>query len=134
MLYDLAPAPPEPGSLLESVFMLITTRRREAEIFKAEALVTAVLGAGGDNVEPIEKALMSLKSSLFPFLEAEKERRAELAKKALKQWTDHKALKVRPLWQMGDRGGMRLQSQLRRSAERTRRAQELRSRKRHMRI
>jgi hypothetical protein len=134
MLYDLASAPPEPGSLLESVFMLIATRRREAELFKTEALVTAVLGAGGESFEPIEKALQAYKASLFPFLEAEKDRRAKMAKEALKQWTAHKALSVRPLWLMGDHKTKRLSSQLRRSAERTQKAEALRSRRRHVRI
>lgn len=134
MLYDLASAPPEPGSLLESVFMLIATRRREAELFQTEAMVTAVLGAGGENFEPVEKALMAYKASLFPFLEAEKGRRAEMAKQALKQWTDHKAFTVKPLWMMGDHRAKRLRSQLHRSAERTKRAEQLRSRRRHVRI
>lgn len=135
MLYDLAAAPPEPGSLVESVFMLLTTRRRETELFQTEALITAVVGAQSeDGVEVIERALASYKVSLFPFLEAEKGRRAELAKDALDQWTAHKALKVKPLWMQNDNRFKRLRSQLRRKAEQTKKNEALRVQKRHTRI
>jgi hypothetical protein len=89
MLYDLATAPPEPGSLLESIFMLITTRRREAELFQTEAIIAAVIGASAGDMEAVENALTSYKNVMFPFLEAEKGKRSEMAKKALEQWTSH---------------------------------------------
>lgn len=134
MLYDLANGPPAPGSLLESVFLLISLRRRESELFQTEALVIAILSAGSDKMEPVENALKQYKNAMFPFLEAEKTKRADLAKEALKQWTDHKAFRVKPLWQIGGTQGKRLKSQLRRSAERTQEAEELRRKKRHTRL
>lgn len=134
MLYDLASGPPEPGSLLESVFLLISLRRREAELFQTEAIITAVLAAGSDKFEPVEQALKAYKDAMFPFLEAEKTKRADLAKKALEQWTSHRAFRIRPLWQVGGRPQKRMASQLKKSAERTQKAEELRKKKRHTRL
>jgi len=134
MLYDLASGPPEPGSLLESVFLLISLRRRESELFQTEAMITAILSAGSDKFEPIEEALRAYKDSMFPFLEAEKMKRGDMAKAALKQWTDHVAFKVKPLWTAYDGRTKKMHSQLRRSAERTQQAEELRRQKRHTRI
>jgi hypothetical protein len=134
MLYDLANGPPEPGSLLESVFLLISLRRRETELFQTEALITAILSAGTDKFEPIEQALQAYKNAMFPFLEAEKVKRSELAKRALEQWTSHKAFRVRPLWTAYDGRTKKLHSQLKKSAERTQQAEELRRKKRHTRL
>lgn len=61
MLYDLAAAPPEPGSLLESVFLLISLRRREAELFQTEALIAAIVGSANEKFDAIEDALHSYK-------------------------------------------------------------------------
>lgn len=134
MLYDLASAPPEPGSLLESIFMLIATRRREAELFQTEAIVAAVVGASVSDMEAVENALTSYKNVMFPFLEAEKGKRAEMAKKALEQWTSHTAFRVKPLWIANDPRTKKLHSQLRRSTERTKKAEELRRHRKHVRI
>lgn len=134
MLYDLASAPPEPGSLLESIFLLIATRRREAELFQTEAIISAVIGVAVESFEGIEKALQSYKSAMFPFLEAERGKREEMAKEALKQWTSHVAFRVTPLWQSNSSKYKRVHSQLRRSAERTKQAEELRNKRRHTRI
>jgi len=134
MLYDLASGPPEPGSLLESVFLLISLRRRESELFQTEALVTAILSAGTDKFEPIEQALKAYKDAMFPFLEAEKTKRSDMAKAALKQWTDHVAFRVKPLWTAHSGGAKKLHSQLKRSTERTQQAEELRRKKRHTRL
>lgn len=134
MLYDLAAAPPEPGSLLESIFLLIATRRREAELFQTEAIVAAVVGTASENMEGIEEALLAYKKTMFPFLEKVKGDRAEMAKKALEQWTAHTAFKVKPLWIANDPKTKRMHSQLRRSSERTKQAEEMRRRKRHVRI
>lgn len=134
MLYDLASGPPEPGSLLESAFLLISLRRREAELFQTEALITAILGAGSDKFEPIENALKAYKNAMFPFLEAEKVKRSDMAKAALKQWTDHVAFRIKPLWTASDGRTKRMHSQLRKSVERTQQAEELRKKKRHTQI
>jgi hypothetical protein len=134
MLYDLASTPPEPGSMLESVFLLVSLRKREAELLQTEALITTILGAASEKYEPIETALKAYKNAMFPFLESEKIKRADMAKEALKQWTSHVAFKVQPLWTAYDGKTKRMHSQLRKSAERTQQAEEMRKKKRHSRI
>ena len=134
MLYDLAASPPEPGSLLESVFMLVATRRREADLFHTEALVAAVVGAANENMEVVEKALESYRDTMFPFLHSERGKRGDMAKEALAQWTAHTAFKVEPLWVANDPRTKRMHSQLRRSEERTKQAEEMRRSKQHKRI
>jgi hypothetical protein len=134
MLYDLASTPPEPGSMLESVFLLVSLRKREAELLQTEALITTILGAASEKYEPIETALKAYKNAMFPFLESENIKRADMAKEALKQWTSHVAFKVQPLWTAYDGKTKRMHSQLRKSAERTQQAEEMRKKKRHSRI
>lgn len=134
MLYDLASGPPEPGSLLESVFLLLSLRRREAELFQTDALVTAILAAGSDKFDPVERALEAYKNAMFPFLEAERGKKSDMAKEALKQWTSHVALRVRPLWTAYDGRTKRMHSQLKKGVERTQQAEELRRQKRHTRL
>jgi len=134
MMYDLAKEPPEPGSLLESVFLMISLRRREAELFQAEAIIAAIVGARAQKYEAVEESLRAFKNAMFPFLEGAKNRKEDLAKKALEQWTSHGALKVRPLAMLGDNSNRKLHSQLRRSAERTKKAEEARKASKHTRI
>lgn len=134
MLYDLASGPPAPGSLLESIFLLVSIRRREAELFQTQAIVTAILGAAAEKYEIVESSLKEYRDAMFPFLESERTKRSDMAKEALKQWTSHKAFKVRPLWTAHSGGAKKLHSQLRKSAERTQQAEEMRKRTKHTRI
>jgi len=120
--------------MLESIFLLVSLRRREAELFQTEALVTAILGAAAENFEPVKESLQAYKNTMFPFLEGEKVKREDMAREALKQWTSHKALKVQPLWTASDGQTRKIQSKLRKDAERTQQAEELRRKKRHTRI
>jgi hypothetical protein len=134
MLYDLASGPPEPGSLLESAFLLISLRRRESELFQTEALITSILAAGSDKFEPVEQALKAYKNAMFPFLESEKTKRSDMAKEALKQWSSHVAFRIKPLWTAYDGKTKKLHSQLRKTVERTQQMEELRRKNRHTRI
>lgn len=132
MLYDLSPAPPEPGSLLESLFLLISLRRQEKELFQTEATVAAIAGTAANNYQIIEEALQAYKNTIFPFLEAEKAKEDELHRQALEHWTNKVAFSVQPLWQANV--SKKVHSQLRRAAEKTRQAEELRRKKKHRRI
>lgn len=134
MLYDLATQPPEPGSVLESVFLLISIRRRETDLFRTEALLAATVGAATQDFSAVEESLAAYKHSMFPFIESQKGKRTELAKDALKQWTDHGAFNVTPLWNAGHREVKKLHSQLRRGAERTLKAEASRRGKSHQRL
>ena len=129
MLYDLAQEPPEPGTLLESVFLLVSLRRREAELLQTEAIVSAIVCTKGEDFKLAVDAIQALKNTLFPFLEAEKKKLDDKEKAALKYWTQNIKFKVKPLWNANQ--DRKLHSQLKRNAEKTRQAEELRKRKRH---
>ena len=132
MLYDLASAPPEPGSLLESVFLLISLRRREAELYQTESIVAAIIAAsveGGGEV--IESALKTYKDTLFPFLEGEKLRKDEESRKVLEHWAKQ-VFRVRPLWRSNV--AKKLHSRLRRGAEKVAELEAERRKRRHRRI
>ena len=132
MLYDLAQELPPPGSLLESIFLLIALRKREAEVLQTEAIVVAVAGAPSGQIDLIQKSMRDYKNALLPFLEAEKTKQDVDMKTLLKEWVDKKAFTVRPLWRAAD--SKRLHSQLRRGAEKTKKVESLRRQKSHRRI
>jgi len=131
MLYDLAKEPPRPGTLLESVFVLMAKRKQEAEYFKTKAIIASNLAQSEEGVNLLNDALEEYRNRLFPFLSGEKKKADRDARKALKQWTN-KVLKIRPLWRPSEHRGM--VSKLRRGAERTRQAEALRRQHRHRRI
>ena len=132
MLYDLATEPPEPGTLLESVLLLVSLRRREAELLQTEAIVTAVAAAPGGQIDSIRNALKEYKNSVFPFLEAERKKENVEAQKTLEHWVKNMAFKVKPLWKAEH--SKKLYSQLRKGMEKTQHAEELRRQKRHTKI
>lgn len=132
MLYDLASTPPEPGSLLESVFLLISLRRREAELYQTESIVAAIVGAGVENSgEVVQSALDTYKDTLFPFLAGEKLRKDEDSRKVLEYWSKQ-VFRVKPLWEAGT--SKKVHSRLRRGAEKVAQIEAQRRQKRHRRI
>jgi len=133
LLYDKTVQIPEPGSLLESVLLLIVLKRNEAELYRTEALVTAAAAAHTGQYELISKTFRNYKSALLPFLETEKKRTDDEVKKALDDWTKNVAFKVRPLW-LAPKESKRLHSKLRKSAARVKEMEEERRRKRFTRI
>lgn len=132
MLYDLASEPPRPGSLLESLFILMAKRRREAEYYKTKVLATASIAAHSEGGgKELEKAFESYQSSMFPFLADETKKTDKDSKKLLKSWTN-KALKIKPLWRAQE--NKPLISKLRKGAEQVKKAEALRRKKDHRRI
>ena len=132
MLYDLASEPPRPGSLLESVFMLIAKRRRESEYYATKLLVAATVAPHAEGGgKAMTKAFEQYQVSMFPFLEEENKKVDKDSKSLLKHWTN-KVLKIRPLWRANE--NKHLVSKLRRGAESVRRAEALRRQKKHRRI
>jgi hypothetical protein len=97
MLYELAEGPPEPGSLLESVFMLIALRRQEIEYEKSKLLVTTMVCVAAKEPNAIDKAMTNLHNAMFPFA-AKGGTKEKEAKKILKEWAEQRAFKVKPLW------------------------------------
>jgi hypothetical protein len=132
MLYDLAQELPPAGSLLESIFLLVALRKREADVRQTEALVVAIAGAQSGQVDLIQKSLREYKNTVLPFLEAEKTKQDVDMKALLKHWADKVAFIVKPLWQASD--SKRMHSQLRRNVERTQRYEQSRRSVKHRRI
>ena len=132
MLYDLASGPPKPGTLLESVFVLMAKRRQEVDYLKTKVLMIASLAYKIENGgKLLDEAMDSYRVTLFPFLGDEKRKQDIEHKEILKKWTRY-AFKIRPLWRAQDNRAVI--SKLQRGAEKTRRSEELRRKKRHRRI
>jgi len=132
MLYDTAGGPPRPGSLLESVFILMSKQRQEAEYFKTRALIVASLASVSENAgKMLDEALDKYRLALFPFLAEEKKKQDVDSKELLKHWTN-KVFKVKPLWRAKDHQG--IVSRLRKGAERVKEAEKLRRTKSHRRM
>jgi hypothetical protein len=132
MLYDQVPGPPQPGSLLESLFILLAKRRQETEYYKTKLLVASQLAVHSENGSTVlEKAMDDYRDSLFPFLAKQKSKEAADAKKVL-NWWGQRMLKIRPLWRATERKG--LVSKLRRGQEKVRQAEQLRRHRAHRRI
>lgn len=121
MLYDLADGPPEPGSLLESVLMVLCQRRMRAQYLQTSALVSAILAphSGG---EGLEDTLRAYADAMFPYVSAQRAEKERYEKEALKHWTEKKVFSVKPLWRAHD--DRRVVSRLRRGAERLKRMEE----------
>jgi len=119
--------------MLESVLLLILLRKREAELYQTEALVTAAAAAHTGQYALISKTFQNYKSALLPFLETEKRRTDDDLKKALNEWTKNVAFAVRPLW-LAPKESKRLHSKLHKSVERVKEIEEERKRKRFTRI
>lgn len=96
MLYNLAEGPPEPGTLLESVFLLVTKRRMEAQYLGVRAVMEAVLRPHTEQ-NTLDDAHKMYISSMFPHIERDKERRDKASKEAMKNWVGRGPLTVRAL-------------------------------------
>ena len=120
MLYDLYGQPPEPGSLLESVFMLISKRRQEQELLKTRVLVEATLAPHFENKsDMLTQTFKDYMDAMFPFFKKERGQKVEEEKVVLKEWSDKGPLKVEPLWNKDAQGTTkRFMSKLRKGAER----------------
>jgi hypothetical protein len=131
MLYDLASEPPRPGSLLESVFILLAKRRQEADYYQTKVLMMASLAPHMEDNKGLQEALEQYRDAMFPFLEDEAKKTDRSSKEVLKQWTRH-ALKIRPLWRAKDNHA--LVSRLRKGAELVKKAETDRRQRKHRRI
>jgi hypothetical protein len=101
MLYDLAYGPPDPGSPLESVLLLVTKKRQEARFLETRAMMEAFFRPHTKD-DTFSDALKDYVNALFPYVAKEREARKKEEQRALKEWTSVGALKVRPLWMAKD--------------------------------
>ncbi len=131
MMYDLADGPPLPGTPLESVFMILAKRKREAEFLRDKMLVEASL-APHTKGEGLTEAYKEYRSALFPFLESQSKKQEDQNRALLKHWVGKKAFKVKALWRPEDSKG--LISRLRRGAEKVKQSEEHRRKVPHKRI
>jgi len=96
MLYDLADGPPEPGTLLESLFILIAKRRLEAKYLETRLLMEAVLAPHVKENKLTDASKMYL-NSLFPHLYKERKDKDQEAKEAMKHWVSRGPMRVTAL-------------------------------------
>jgi len=96
MLYDLAYEPPEPNTLLESIFKIIA-RMRQEEKFLATRLLFEASMAQFTKGEGIQEVYNQYAAVMFPFSRIAREEQDKKAKRALKDWTEHGAMKVKAL-------------------------------------
>jgi hypothetical protein len=96
MLYDLADGPPEPGTLLESLFMLVTKRRMEAQYLGTRVLMEAVL-APHVKETTLSKTNKLYLDSMFPHLRKGRSDEEKDAKEAMKHWVNRGPMRVTPL-------------------------------------
>jgi hypothetical protein len=99
MLYDLSPVAPESGSLLESLFLVLTKRRQEAEFLRTRVLVEATLAPHLEGKSKISETFSDYFNAMFPWIKNQKSATETLMAQALEQWVGKKVLRVRPLWQ-----------------------------------
>ena len=108
--------------------MLIALRRQDAQIAQTEALVHAVVGAASGSVEGVNKALTEYRNTVLPFMKGTKERDEAKVKKALKDWTENTAFKVRPLW-MATQKRKQFSSKMRKRVDQVKAAESERGKK-----
>lgn len=97
MLYQLAPEPPEPGTLLESVFLILTKMGQEEKFLQSRLMVEAILRPMAENSQGLQDAFRDYQDVIFPFLARGREDEKEKMRKAAKSWTAQGPMRVRPL-------------------------------------
>ena len=78
MMYERAMRPPEPGSPMEMVHLLVWKMRQNIEFHKSRATMQALLSIKGAEDKTIMAAFDDLKEAFFPF--DKNERKDELKK------------------------------------------------------
>ena len=117
---------------MESLFLIVSKRRQETEFLKTKLLVAATREANLEDENVVPKAYKEYVHALFPYLEEDVKKELDDAHSMLKKWTDLKALTVKPIWRATDHKG--IMSKLRKGAERTKHAEDLRRQYRHTRL
>lgn len=96
--YDKYEGPPATNSPLESLFMLVSIRRMEAELLSTRALVHASMMTPDSKPDPTIKAFQDYADKILPFLaasqdlERQKERETLLAFTKLRARIDKKEI------------------------------------------
>lgn len=96
MLYDLASGPPDPGTLLESLLLLVTKKRQEARFLEMRALMEAFFRPHTKE-DTFSEALKDYVNALFPYVAGERADRKKKEQATLKDWTSVGAFTVKPM-------------------------------------
>lgn len=121
MLYDTAGAPPTPESLLESIFIIISQKRRKAEFYTLRATILASLLSGPAATKELsvqlDEALKEVIETVIPFAAGKGTNLDDDAKSALKKWVESGPRSVRPAAGLMDTNSMKMASKLKRAKE-----------------
>lgn len=98
MYYDLSREPPEPGSLLELAFRMLSKRRMVTQVLETRVLVEAFLHPHAEK-DTLTKAMKDHLESVFPYIATNQKSKESVAKEALKDWTSKGPLHVKPVWE-----------------------------------
>jgi hypothetical protein len=98
MYYDLSREPPEPGSLLELAFRMLSKRRMITQVLSVRVLVEAMLRPHVEK-DTLTKAMKDHLESVFPYIAVNQKSRESMAKEALQDWTKLGPLRVHPMWE-----------------------------------
>lgn len=97
MLYDLGTKPP-PGSLLESVFKIMSQRRMLQELLRTKVLMEATLAPHAEEgAKSLQKTMDRYMEAMMPHLKKVGVKTSESEKEVLDRWTNRGPLGVRPL-------------------------------------
>lgn len=101
IVYDKLQGPPEPGSVMEALCLMVQARRELKELYSMRTVVQAVmLGQHPENQdtgEAVKEAYELYKGSLMPFLEGEIKRGENDVVKAIREEVARGPIAVQPL-------------------------------------
>lgn len=100
MWYDQARGIPEPGSALESVFLLVFVNRTRASMLATHASLQAQLLALPHNeTDPIIASYKEYAAAIYPFVEQAEDIEGRNSREQLKEFVKWKAkIDLRPIW------------------------------------
>ena len=94
-MYDLAAAPPKPGSIREVVFLMIQMRRELMRFQETMVVVQAIRDE--ESGDATQKAFESYRNTLMPYLKKQLDEERKQVIKALRDEAGKGPLKVAPI-------------------------------------
>lgn len=96
--------PPDPGSVMEILCLMVQMRREMKELYKTHAVVQAVMLTqhpdSKDDGEAVRKAFASYKDHLMPYLKSELKKEESKIVKAMWDEANRGPMKVTPIQPM----------------------------------
>jgi hypothetical protein len=96
-MFEKSRRPPEPGSPMEMVYLLVWKMRQDIEFHKSRATLQALLSQKGAEDKTIMEAFAALKEAFFPFDRNQKKDEMRQLKEAMVREVARGALSVTPL-------------------------------------